>query len=194
MADAARVLDEPNHPTIEAAYAGAPPDVVCEILRGALAMSPRPAPPHGRFAKKLGSRLFGPFDEGVGGPGGWIFLDEPELHLGPRPDKMQPDLAGWLRERMPRVPRKAAIQVAPDWVCEVLSPSTASLDRDVKMPLYAEHGVSFAWLVDPLAQVLEAFELVRGRWQPTGTWRGDDVARVEPFDALALDLTRLWPE
>jgi len=194
MADAARVLDEPNHPTIEAAYEGAPPDVVCEILHGALAMSPRPAPPHGRFAKKLGAGLFGPFDEGVSGPGGWIFLDEPELHLGPRPDKMQPDLAGWLRERMPRVPRKAAIQVAPDWVCEVLSPSTASLDRDVKMPLYAEHGVSFAWLVDPIAQVLEAFKLVRGRWQPTGTWRGDDVVRVEPFDALTLDLTRLWPE
>ena len=194
MAEAARPLYEPNHPAIEAAYENAPPDVVCEILHGALAMAPRPAPPHGRFAKKLGSRLFDPFDEGVGGPGGWIFLDEPELHLGPRPDKMQPDLAGWRRERMPRVPRKAAIQVAPDWVCEVLSPSTAPLDRDVKMPLYAEHSVSFVWLADPIAEVLEAFKLVRGRWQPVGTWRGDAVARVEPFEALALDLARLWPE
>ena len=82
MAEAAHVLYEPNHPTIEAAYENAPPDVVCEILHGALAMAPRPAPPHGRFAKKLGSRLFDPFDEGIGGPGGWIFIDEPELHLG----------------------------------------------------------------------------------------------------------------
>jgi Uma2 family endonuclease len=194
MAEAARGLYEPNHPTIEAAYENAPPDVVCEILHGALAMAPRPAPPHGRFAKRLGGHLFMPFDEGVGGPGGWIFIDEPELHLGARPDKMQPDLAGWRRERMPRVSRKAAISIAPDWVCEVLSPSTAPLDRDVKLPLYAEHDVSFAWLVDPIAEVLEAFKRVRGRWQPVGTWRGDAVARVEPFESLALDLARIWPE
>ncbi len=194
MAEPARPLDEPNHPAVEAAYANAPPDVVCEILRGVLAMSPRPALPHGRFAKKLGVRLFGPFDEGVGGPGGWLFVDEPELHLGARPDKMQPDLAGWRRERMPRVPRDAATDMAPDWVCEVLSPSTEANDRGVKMPLYAEHGVGHAWLVDPIAQSLEAYRLARGRWHPIGTWRSDAVARVEAVDDLALQLARLWPE
>ncbi len=194
MAEAARLLYEPNDPRIEAAYANAPPDMICEILRGALAMSPRPAVPHGRFAGKLWSRLFGPFDDGVGGPGGWFFLPEPELHLGPRPDKMQPDLAGWRRERAGEVRRATAVEVAPDWVCEVLSPSTEANHRDVKMPLYAEHGVAFAWLADPIAQTLEAFNLVRGRWQPAGSWCGDAVVRVEPFDALPLDLTRLWPE
>jgi Uma2 family endonuclease len=194
MADAARPLYEPNHPTIEAAYENAPPDVICEILYGALAMAPRPAVPHGRLAGRLYGRLLVPFDDGVGGPGGWYLLPEPELHLGPRPDKMQPDLAGWRRERTGNVVRATAVTVAPDWVCEVLSPSTAATDRDVKMPLYAEHGVSFVWLVDPIAEVLEAFKLVRGRWQPVGIWRGDDVARVEPFEAFALDLARVWPE
>jgi len=191
----ARDLEFPNlRPEVVDAYRNASPGVVVEVIDGELFTMPRPRARHARAATRLAGRL-APFDDpGDDDPGGWDILIEPELHLGPRPDKMQPDLAGWLRERMPRVPRKAAIQVAPDWVCEVLSPSTASLDRDVKMPLYAEHGVSFAWLVDPIAQVLEAFKLVRGRWQPTGTWRGDDVVRVEPFDALTLDLTRLWPE
>ncbi len=194
MADPARVLDEPNHPAVETAYANPPPGMICEILRGVLAMSPRPAAPHGRFAKKLGVRLFGPYDDGVGGPGGWIFLDEPELHLGARPDKMEPDLSGWRRDRMQRLPRNAAINAAPDWVCEVLSPSTEANDRGVKMPLYAEHGVGHAWLADPLARVLEAFKLVRGRWHPIGTWREDAIVRVEPFDAIELSLAALWPE
>jgi Uma2 family endonuclease len=194
MGDPALSLNEPNHPAVERAYASPPPGMVSEILRGVLAMSPRPTPPHGRTAKKLGVRLFGPFDEGVGGPGGWIFLDEPELHLGVRPDKMEADLAGWRRERVPRLPRSAVITVAPDWVCEILSPSTEANDRGVKMPLYAEHGVGHAWLVDPIEQVLEAFRLARGRWQPIGTWRDGDVARVEPFEAITLDLAGLWPE
>lgn len=194
VADPARRLDEPNHPEVEAAYAAAPPTMIVEILHGALAMSPRPSVPHGRFAKKLGGRLYMPFDEGVGGPGGWLFLDEPELHLGARPDKMKPDLAGWRRAHVPSLPRGAAISAAPDWVCEVLSPSTEANDRGVKMPLYAEHGVAHVWLVDPIARTLEAFRLVRDRWQPVGTWRDDAVVRVEPFDALALELARLWPE
>lgn len=194
MAEAARLPYAPNHPDVEAAYANPPPGLVSEILHGVLAMSPRPAVPHGRFAKKLGTRLYGPFDEGTGGPGGWYFVDEPELHLGMRPDKMQPDLAGWRRERAGAVLHASAVTTAPDWVCEVLSPSTATHDRDVKLPLYAEHGVAFAWLVDPIARVLEAFVLHRGRWQPLGVWREDALARVAPFDALPIARDRLWPE
>jgi Uma2 family endonuclease len=194
VAEPAQRLDAPNHPDIEAAYAAAPSTVVAEILCGALAMSPRPAVPHGRCAKRLGGRLYLPFDEGVGGPGGWIFLDEPELHLGVRPDKMQPDLAGWRRSRVAALPRTPALTLCPDWVCEVLSPSTEATDRGVKLPLYAEHGVSFVWLIDPVARVLEASRLVAGSWRPLGRWSDDEVVRVAPFDALPLALTQLWPE
>lgn len=187
-------LAEPNHPEVEAAYAAAPASLVAEILHGALAMSPRLSVPHGRFAKKLGGRQFMPFDEGVGGPGGWIFLDEPELHLGARPDKMQPDLAGWRRTTVPSLPRSSTITTAPDWICEVLSPSTEVNDRGVKLPLYAEHGVAHVWLVDPVGRVLEVFRLVRARWQLVGAWRDDEVVRAEPFEALPMELARLWPE
>ena len=84
-----------------------------------------------------------------GGPGGWILLDEPELHL--HGDVLVPDLAGWRRERMPELPDAAAFELAPDWICEVLSPSTAASDRAEKMPIYARERVAHVWLVDPIA-------------------------------------------
>lgn len=192
MSVAVSLKIEPNHPEVERAYADASPFVVAEILHGNVMMSPRPAPKHSRAAKKLWARLFGPFDEGVGGPGGWVFIDEPELHLGARPDKMQPDLSGWLRPRLPAEPGGAAISVAPDWICERVSPSTEVQDRGVKVPLYAEHGVSSLWLLDPVARVIEGFALDRGVLRLRGTWRGDGRARIHPFDAIELDLATLW--
>jgi len=127
---------------------------------------------------------------GRGGPGGWILLDEPELHL--QADVLVPDLAGWRRERMPELPDAAALDLAPDWICEVLSPSTAATDRAEKMPIYAREGVTNLWLVDPIARTLEVSRLEQGRWVLLGTWRDEARVRVEPFAAFELDLAGLW--
>jgi Uma2 family endonuclease len=170
----------------------APEQMVAEILDGDLHTSPRPAPRHADASAGLGGALRGPFDRGRGGPGGWRILGEPELHLGR--DVIVPDLAGWRRERLPRLPDEAHIAMAPDWVCEVLSPSTAALDRVKKLAIYARESVSHAWLVDPLAQTLEVFRLDDGRWTLVGTWAGADNIRAEPFEALDLDLTLLWDD
>ena len=121
---------------------------------------------------------------------GWILLDEPELHL--HGDVLVPDLAGWRRERMPELPDAAAFELAPDWVCEVLSPSTAALDRAEKMPIYAREKVANVWLADPLARTLEACRLDGGHWLILGTWRDDAKVRVEPFAELELGLDGLW--
>ena len=134
--------------------------------------------------------LDGPFDQGVDGPGGWVILDEPELHLGA--DVLVPDLAGWRRERMPEVPDTSGFELAPDWLCEVLSPSTAATDRVEKMPIYARESVRHLWLVDPIARTLEAYELASGRWTLAGTWRDDARARVAPFAEVEIELAALW--
>ena len=123
---------------------------VAEIIHGVLVTQPRPAAPHARAATRLSTKLGGPFDLGDGGPGGWVILYEPELHFHGG-HVLVPDLAGWRRERMPQVPMAAsAFELAPDWICEVLSPSTGATDRADKVPLYAAEGVSHVWLVDPI--------------------------------------------
>jgi Uma2 family endonuclease len=103
-----------------------------------------------------------------------------------------PDLAGWRRQRMPEMPEAAAFELAPDWTCEVLSPSTAPIDRADKMPIYLHEGVSYVWLVDPVLQTLEAFKLEASSYRLLGVWRGATAVRVEPFDAFELDLSALW--
>lgn len=167
-----------------------PEHLVAEILDGVLVTQPRPASRHTLAASSLGGELHGPFHRGKGVPGGWIILDEPELHL--HGDVLVPDLAGWRRERMPELPDAAAFELAPDWVCEVPSPSTAATDRAEKMPIYARKGVRHIWLVDPIVQTLEAYRLERERWSLLGTWRDDATVRVEPFEALGLELAGLW--
>ncbi len=169
-----------------------PDHLVAEIVEGELYTSPRPAPRHATASSGIGGVLWGPFNSGRGGPGGWWILDEPELHLGR--DVLVPDLAGWRRERMPRLPDEAYFSLAPDWVCEVLSPSTAALDRVKKLTVYARERVPHAWLVDPIAQTLEVLRLESGRWTILGTWAGADRVRAEPFDALDLELPLLWDE
>jgi len=169
-----------------------PAHVVGELIAGELHVSPRPAAPHTVAASRLGGGLSGPFDEGRGGPGGWIILDEPELHFGE--DVLVPDLAGWRRERMPRPPRTAAFTLAPDWVCEVLSPSTAALDRGLKLPLYARQGVRHVWLMDPAARTLEVFRWEDARYVLLITHTGLARVRAEPFEAVELDLPFLWGE
>lgn len=169
-----------------------PPNVVGQILFGVLHAHPRPAPRHARAASSLGVELGGPFDHGRGGPGGWIILDEPELHLGEH--VVVPDIAGWRRERLPRLPDTAYIETAPDWVCEVLSPSTVRLDRTDKLTVYAAHGVAHAWYVDPAARTLEVLALTGGKWLIAATFKDADQVTAPPFEAHTFALDVLWPE
>ncbi len=167
-----------------------PQHLVAEIINGDLITSLRPAALHARAASSLGGELYGPFDRGKGGPGGWIILDEPELHLSG--DVLVPDLAGWRRERMPEMPETAAFELSPDWVCEVLSPSTASMDRSSKLPLNLRESVSHVWLVEPHLKTLEAFRKDGAFYRLLGVWHGSARIQVEPFEALELELAALW--
>ena len=167
-----------------------PDHFVAEILDGELYATPRPSVPHAVAASVLGSELGGPFHQGRGGPGGWWILYEPELHLGR--DVIVPDLGGWLRTRLPVLPDAAAITVAPDWVCEILSPSTEAIDRVAKLRTYARETVRNVWLVNPKTQTLEVLRLLNGDWTLVASHDGDASVHAEPFDALALDLFRLW--
>jgi Uma2 family endonuclease len=167
-----------------------PPHVTGQIADGELFTSPRPAGDHAIFTSGLGADLGGPFMRGRGGPGGWWIVDEPELHLDD--DVLVPDLAGWRRERLPEYPAGAFVTVAPDWVCEVLSPATARFDRTRKMSAYARAAVSHLWLVDPHARTLESYRLESGRWLVAGSWGEDDVVRAEPFAVVEVALGTLW--
>ena len=157
-----------------------------EILAGTLHVNPRPAARHIRAATTLGADIGYPFDRGLGGPGGWWILDEPEVHFVIDVELTVPDLAGWRRERMPELPDDHRFRVVPDWLCEILSPSTARVDRDIKMPLYAGHGVAHLWLADPAERLVEAFENADGAWRAVGSARGDEQIRLPPFEAVAL--------
>ncbi|HEX3775697.1 MAG TPA: Uma2 family endonuclease [Polyangiaceae bacterium] len=167
-----------------------PSHLVAEILDGELVTSPRPAPKHARAASSLGGELYGPFDRGRGGPGGWIILDEPELHL--HGDVLVPDIAGWRRERMPALPDANAFELPPDWVCEVLSPSTGARDRTKKVPICAREQVTHIWLIDPLLRTLEALRLDGASYRIVGAWSDDAIVECEPFAAHAVRLSDLW--
>ena len=168
----------------------APEHLVAEIIDGELSLSPRPSPRHADAASVLGMDLGTPFHRGRGGPGGWWILFEPELHLGP--EILVPDLAGWRRERMPQLPEEAFFTLAPDWLCEVLSPSTTQLDRVRKMPVYARNGVRHVWLLDPSAKTLEIFTLDGQTFRLNATYANDDLVRIAPFEAIELELGALW--
>jgi len=167
-----------------------PEHFIAEMFDGDLYASPQPALPHARAASVLGAILLGAFDIGENGPGGWLFLDEPELHFGK--DVLVPDLAGWRRARLPTLPRDAYLTLAPDWVCEVLSPSTETIDRTKKLRIYERVRVEFAWLLDPLRQTLEVLSLRSARWAPIASHEGRGKVRAPPFDAIELDLGSLW--
>ena len=171
------VLDAPSH-------------MVAEIVEGNLHTQPRPAFRHAIAGSSLGIEIGGPFQTGRGGPGGWRIVDEPELHFGE--DVLVPDLAGWRRERMPEPPDEAYITLAPDWVCEILSPSTRKFDLEEKRPVYAREGAGYLWLVDPAARTSEAFALQDGAWTPTGSAREDEPVSFPPFEAVTFPLGALW--
>jgi Uma2 family endonuclease len=169
-----------------------PDHLVAEIVDGELHASPRPAPRHAVAYARATRLLESAFHSGRTGPGGWWILAEPELHL--EADVLVPDLAGWRRTRMPRVPETAYFPLAPDWACEILSPSTASLDRTQKLAIYAREGVGHAWLIDPIARTLEILRLEADSWRIVVTHTGEATVRAEPFDAIEFSLAEFWAD
>ncbi len=169
----------------------APAHMVAEIVDGVLHLQRRP-PTLAALAKTaLSGEIGSAFFKGRNGPGGWWIVNEPELHFGE--DIVVPDIAGWRRDRMPTVPDVAFLTLAPDWACEVLSPSTRKFDLEEKRPVYAREGVGHLWFVDPAARTLEAFALSDGAWAPAGAAREDEPVRLPPFEAIAFPLDALWP-
>jgi Uma2 family endonuclease len=179
-----------KRPATFADLLGLPDNVVGQIVDGELVVSPRPAPSHAVATTFLSGQLSEPYGRGKGGPGGWLIVFEPEVHLGDH--ILVPDLAGWLRERMPRLPETAWFELRPDWVCEVLSPSTAILDRTRKQDIYRQNGVPWLWFVDPPSRTIEVLRLSGQDWVVAGTFGGESEARIPPFDAVAIDVGALW--
>ena len=170
----------------------APVHMVAEIVAGDLHTQPRPAAPHARASSVMGRRIGSPFDDGVSGPGGWWIIFEPELHLGG--DILVPDLAGWRRETMPEFLTGAFFEIAPDWVCEVLSPSTRQLDQGGKRMAYAREGVPHLWFVDPDTRTLEAFARREVQWVLLATLVEAAPVSLPPFEAITFSLADLWPD
>lgn len=168
-----------------------PGTVRAEILDGEISTLPAPRPRHSKPQGALRRFIGGPFDDddGFGGPGGWWVFVEVDVQLGD--DVVRPDLCGWQRARLPE-PDTRPIHVVPDWVCEVLSESNEAYDRVTKRSLYAKHGVTHYWIVDPLAHTLEALTLEGGRWVDAGSFDETSVARIRPFEAIELAVGRLF--
>ena len=169
-----------------------PENMVGEIIDGELIATPRPAVRHAHTASVMGSEIVVPYHLGRGGPGGWIILYEVEIMLGE--DLLVPDLSGWRRERFPGLPKDNWISVSPDWVCEILSPSTARIDKVKKMPIYARHDVPFLWLIDPLSKTLDVFKLQSGNWLLLAAFADDGKVSAEPFQEVEIELQNLWLE
>ena len=168
-----------------------PEHQVAEILAGDLFATPRPTAQHAHTALRLSATLGAPFDEGRGGPGGWIILFEPELHL--HDDVVVPDLAGWRRERLSPLPDAPFLTLPPDWVCEILSPTTERRDRLQKLPIYNRESVRHVWLINPSLRSLEVLRLEGGRWIIAGSHGTEEgVLAIEPFEAVPLELSRIW--
>lgn len=167
-----------------------PETMIGEILRGKLETSPRPYPKHAYVIGLLQRRLGDPFEQDRDGHGGWWLLSEPEIHLDAQ--VLVPDVAGWRRPSLPKVPDTAAIHVTPDWVCEVISPSSGRRDRVVKRAIYGEKGVPYLWFVDPATRTLEVLRLTADGWLIDASFADDDFAHAKPFDAIGLPLADLW--
>lgn len=186
------MLQPKSRPATYADIEALPPNMVGQILYGVLHAYPRPAPRHGIAANQLGYEITGPFRHGRGGPGGWIFIVKPELHLGPH--VVVPDIGGWRRERLTPLPDTAFIETPPDWIAEILSPSTQSIDRTDKLAVYAEYGVRHCWYVDPIARTLEVFALSGSKWLVEATFKDADPVTAPPFEVHTFPLSVLWAD
>ena len=169
-----------------------PEGVTGELINGQLHTQPRPSGRHAAASSNLGAELIMPYSRGRGGPGGWWILVEPEVHFQRDIEVLVPDLAGWRREHMPELPEDQRFQVVPDWVCEVLSPATASRDREMKMPVYAAYGVTYAWLIDPQTETLQAYTLETDAGRHTGSFTATDTVTAPPFPEAGFRLGDLW--
>jgi Uma2 family endonuclease len=168
-----------------------PEHLIAEIIFGELVTHPQPVRRHGGAASVLGMVLGSPYQLGMGGAGGWIFVGEPELRLGPH--VLVPDLAAWRKERVTEPPDKAYFEVAPDWICEVLSPSTEKYDKGGKRRIYAEYEVGHLWYVDPRVKLLEVFARQEHNWLLTEAFFDKEEVCGAPFRELAFSLGLLWP-
>lgn len=182
---------KPPPPATMADLQALPPHIKGEIIDGVLYAHPRPRARHARAGMHISDTLFGPFDQARNGPGGWWILAEPGIELPGSPE-FSPDLAGWRRERMPMLPDDEAIQVVPDWICEILSPSTRGYDQRIKRPFYARIGVGHLWYIDLEARTLTVSRLVEGHWMEVGVFGEDDSVRAEPFEAIEIQLRGWW--
>lgn len=171
-----------------------PADVRAEVLGGEIIVMPAPLPRHNRIARAIGRFVGGPFDDddGYDGPGGWWILPDVDVRFGPH-EVVRPDVSGWRRERLREPWDVRPIDTAPDWICEILSPSNAKHDRKTKADLYARAAVRFYWLIDPVERILEAFALRDASWVRLAAFSDGDLARIAPFDAIELDVGRLFP-
>ena len=167
-----------------------PDNMVGEIINGRLEAQPRPAPKHALTSSSLGIEIGTLFHGKPGGTNGWWILDEPELHINEH--ILVPDLAGWRKQRMPKLPETAWFELAPDWVCEILSPATAKIDRNEKMPIYASLNVQNLWLIDPILQTLEVYQLHEGHWLLQDNLKDDDSVCAVPFSEHTFLLSNLW--
>lgn len=179
-------------PATLADLASVPENMVGELIGGELIATPRPANRHAFAATALIGELYSPFQRGRDGPGGWLLVVEPQLRLGD--EVFVPDVAGWRRERLPRVPDAAQFTLVPDWACEILSKSTSRTDRMLKLPAYLREGVRFVWLVDPQLRAVEAFRNDGAQWVLAATQAGSVQVRLPPFEASELDLAALWTD
>jgi len=189
------IKPSPRAPTL-ADLDGLPPGIIGEIIEGVLYTMTKPRARHQRTTTRIGAGVGDPFDVGSGGPGGWWIITEPGIELPDTPE-ISPDVAGWRRERMPDLPLDEPIRVVPDWVCEILSPTTRRHDMLRKQPYYAKVGVPFMWLVDIEARVLTAHRLDSSEWRIIGTYSDeieDEIeARIAPFDAVPFNVAGWWP-
>lgn len=171
----------------------APEGMVAEIIRGELRLQPRPGGRHIRSEGRLFSQIDRPFMLRPWGPGSWTILQEPKIEFDEE-NVYDPDIAGWRFETMPQLPETSKFTTTPDWVCEVLSPSTYRTDRTSKKEVYAQHGVGHYWIIDPRAMSLEVFELRSGRWVELASASGEEVVSFAPFEDIQVDLSYLWPK
>ena len=186
-------MSSPKRGAVYAEFLKVPEWKVAELIDGELIVSPRPATPHAHAGSAIGAQIWGSFNGPPGSPeqpGGWWILFEPELHFGD--DVLVPDVAAWRRDRLPVLPAVAFMTQAPDWACEVVSPSTGTIDRTRKMRIYARAGVAHLWLVDPGTRTLEVYRREGGRWMVASAHGAEDVVRAEPFGAVELALGRWW--
>ncbi len=166
-----------------------PDDVTGHLVDGELFSMPRPGTAHMRATMRASNELDTRF--GGGGPtSGWVVMTEVEIHFGP--DVLVPDIAGWRTSTLPRLPDVPHLKVPPDWVCEVLSPSTAGFDRVRKSRVYARNGVGWYWLIDPAARTVEVFRLVDGHYLQHSTCAFGERLTLEPFSTESLDPVGWW--